>query len=130
LSAASGQSGLVDIDDLVEVLEDLQCLHMGSGGLGLRFHQLAREHFVQGFNDQSGLTAAGDARDAGKGRQRDFCVDILQIVAGCALQRDLPLLFYGSSACASGISISRSPISRRRSGLSCFQLCLQVCLLQ
>ena len=80
---------LVDVDHLVEIFEALKAV------IGLRRAggavQLAGQRLVQRLDDQGRLAAARHARDAGETAQRDRRGDILQVVAGRALQRDLAL---------------------------------------
>ena len=87
---------LVNVDDLVEVLQPVKAF-IGLGWAGGAI-QLAGQRLVECFDDERRLAAAGYAGDAGEAAKWDSGGDILQIVPGCAFQRNLALCLFDRAA--------------------------------
>ncbi|GJD71291.1 hypothetical protein MMMDOFMJ_4246 [Methylobacterium gnaphalii] len=81
---------LVDVDHLVEKLQSLDALVRGR--MLQCAVQLLRCSLVERIDDEGRLAAARDPGDAGEGAKRDRDVDVLQVVAPCANDPDVPLL--------------------------------------
>jgi len=88
--------GLVDVDDLVDMLQALDAV-VRSGALA-GVVEFARDRPVERVDQQGRLAAAGNAGDAGEQPQRNFRGDVFQIVAagvdhldGAAMVRRPPL---------------------------------------
>ena len=64
--------------------------------------ELARDRLVERVDQERGLAAAGHAGDAGEQAERDFGVDVLQVVA--ARIDDLQRALRGRACAARGIS--------------------------
>src|SRR5690606_28403641 len=88
--------GLVDDDDLVEVLEALDGV-VGSG-LVLAPVEMAEEGAAQNVVDQSGLAAAGHAGHTDEPSQGDTQVDAPQVVLARAPHHQGPPLVAGHEA--------------------------------
>ena len=73
---------LVDVDDLVDEFEALDAVMLGR--MLARAHDAARGGGEQGFDEEGGLAAAGNAGDGGEAAERDFGGDVFQIVAARA----------------------------------------------
>ena len=79
--AADG--GLVDLDDLVQVLQ-AQDLPVGAG-VGVGAVQLQGQLFIQNLVDEGGFPRTGDPGDADEFPQGNLHVDVPQVVLGGAL---------------------------------------------
>ena len=78
---------LVDVDDLVEIFDALDALMLRR--MLARARELAGDTLVERLDQQGRLAAAGDAGDAGEGRQRNLAGHVLQVVALGADDGDL-----------------------------------------
>ena len=74
----SADGGLVDVDDLVQILLSLNALALARPELGPV--QVGGQLLIEDLVDQAGFARAGDAGDAGKGTQRDGHVNVPQVV--------------------------------------------------
>ena len=74
---------LVDADDLIHKLQSLYPVALACAGAGTV--QLAGQRFVQDLVDQAGLAGTGNAGDADELTQREFYVEVAQVVFPCAL---------------------------------------------